>query len=99
MHIHDPLALIYTCIVGVLDRSVPQVLINREPLSHMTFDVELIGYSDAVVTELCRRLGQGWEMDGKGTPAGTSWKASVIMQFYMCILSTKTHSSQRRNIR
>lgn len=54
----------------MLDGCIPQVLINREPLSHMTFDVELIGYSDVIVAELCRRLGQGWEIEAKGLPAG-----------------------------
>lgn len=53
---------------GVLEGSVPQVLINREPLPHMRFDVELLGYSDAVVEELCCRLGEGWvkEVMGEG---------------------------------
>ncbi|EDO31684.1 predicted protein, partial [Nematostella vectensis] len=31
---------------------VPQILINREPLRHMTFDVELLGDCDAIVSEL-----------------------------------------------
>ncbi|GAA6107786.1 NAD-dependent protein deacetylase sirtuin-1 isoform X1 [Tachysurus ichikawai] len=36
---------------------VPQVLINREPLLHMNFDVELLGDCDVIVNELCHRLG------------------------------------------
>jgi len=39
---------------------VPQILINRENLSHMTFDVELLGDCDIIVQELCNRLGEGW---------------------------------------
>lgn len=39
---------------------VPQILINREPLSHMTFDVELLGDGDIIVNDLCKRLGEGW---------------------------------------
>lgn len=39
---------------------VPQILINREPLPHMTFDVELLGDCDVIVQELCHRLGQNW---------------------------------------
>ena len=46
---------------GLLDGSVPQILINREQLPHVSFDVELLGYSDAVVGELCHRLGPEWE--------------------------------------
>ena len=39
---------------------VPQVLINREPLRHMTFDVELLGDCDVIISELCQRLGGSW---------------------------------------
>lgn len=47
-------------LTGVLDDSVPQILINREPLPHVTFDIQLLGYSDTIVAELCRRLGREW---------------------------------------
>lgn len=40
---------------------VPQILINREPLRHLTFDVELLGDCDIIINELCRRLGRGWD--------------------------------------
>lgn len=36
------------------------MLINLEQLHHVSFDVELLGYSDGVVEELCRRLGKDW---------------------------------------
>ncbi|XP_039272808.2 uncharacterized protein LOC120347059 [Styela clava] len=36
---------------------VPQILINREPLPHVQFDVELLGDGDTIVAEICRRLG------------------------------------------
>jgi len=39
---------------------VPQILINREPLRHMRFDVELLGDCDVIVSELCQRLGGDW---------------------------------------
>ncbi|XP_070545508.1 NAD-dependent protein deacetylase sirtuin-1-like [Ptychodera flava] len=39
---------------------IPQILINREPLSHMTFDVELLGDCDGIINELCHRLGPGF---------------------------------------
>uniref|UniRef100_A0A914WIK0 NAD-dependent protein deacetylase sir-2.1 n=2 Tax=Plectus sambesii TaxID=2011161 RepID=A0A914WIK0_9BILA len=49
---------------------VPQVLINREPLSHCTMDVELLGNCDDIISELCLRLGgDEWT---KVPPAGTS---------------------------
>jgi len=40
-----------------LPSSVPQVLINREPLRHLNFDVELLGDCDVIVNELCHHLG------------------------------------------
>lgn len=39
---------------------MPQILINREPLRHLNFDVELLGDCDVIVNELCHRLGEGW---------------------------------------
>ena len=45
---------------GHVPPEVPQVLINREPLRHMTFDVELLGDCDVVISELCQRLGGSW---------------------------------------
>ncbi|XP_033103130.1 NAD-dependent protein deacetylase sirtuin-1-like [Anneissia japonica] len=47
-------------IPNMLPHDIPQILINREPLPHMTFDIELLGDSDIIVNELCRRLGDGW---------------------------------------
>lgn len=40
---------------------VPQVLINREQLPHLNFDVELLGDCDVIVNELCHRLGGDFE--------------------------------------
>lgn len=39
---------------------VPQVLINKEHLRNLNFDVELLGDCDTIVGELCRRLGDEW---------------------------------------
>ncbi|XP_074531748.1 NAD-dependent protein deacetylase sirtuin-1 isoform X2 [Halichoeres trimaculatus] len=40
---------------------VPQVLINREQLPHLNFDVELLGDCDVIVNEICHRLGGDFE--------------------------------------
>lgn len=45
-----PVALIPSSIPA----HVPQVLINLEPLSHLNFDVELLGESDVIIDHLCR---------------------------------------------
>ena len=39
---------------------MPQVLINREPLKQLNFDVELLGDCDIIIQELCKRLGPSW---------------------------------------
>lgn len=40
---------------------MPQVLINREQLPHLNFDVELLGDCDVIVNELCHQLGGQYE--------------------------------------
>jgi len=44
-------------IIEWLPPHIPQILINREVVAQPhRFDIELLGDSDAIVTELCRRL-------------------------------------------
>ncbi|XP_075331593.1 NAD-dependent protein deacetylase sirtuin-1 [Odontesthes bonariensis] len=52
-----PVALIPNSI----PHEVPQILINREPLPHLNFDVELLGDCDGIINELCHRLGGDFE--------------------------------------
>lgn len=37
-----------------LPAHVPQILINREPLPHCHFDVELLGDCDVIINHLCQ---------------------------------------------
>ena len=46
-----PVALIPSSV----DAKIPQILINREPLSHLTPDVQLLGDCDGIVNEICLR--------------------------------------------
>lgn len=46
-----PVALIPSAI----PEHVPQILINREPLAHLNFDVELLGDCDVIIKHLCQR--------------------------------------------
>ncbi|KAK3914061.1 NAD-dependent protein deacetylase sirtuin-1 [Frankliniella fusca] len=39
---------------------VPQILINREPLPHLRFDIELLGDGDVIINQLCHLLNEGW---------------------------------------
>lgn len=41
--------------------NVPQILINRESLSHRRFDTELLGECDVILEHICRLL--GWDVD------------------------------------
>ncbi|XP_046392841.1 NAD-dependent protein deacetylase sirtuin-1 [Ischnura elegans] len=52
-----PVALIPSSIPS----HVPQILINREQLRHLNFDVELLGDSDVIINQLCHMLGDGWK--------------------------------------
>ncbi|XP_068423986.1 NAD-dependent protein deacetylase sirtuin-1 isoform X2 [Clinocottus analis] len=52
-----PVALIPNSI----PHEVPQILINREQLPHLNFDVELLGDCDVIVNELCHRLSGDFE--------------------------------------
>lgn len=51
--------------VALIPRSVPadvpQILINREQLCHLEFDVELLGDSDTIINQLCHLLGGDWK--------------------------------------
>ncbi|KAK8084615.1 Sir2 family protein [Apiospora hydei] len=43
-----------------LPPNVPQIYISRDPVSHINFDIDLLGDCDVVVAELCRQL--GWNL-------------------------------------
>lgn len=63
--------------IDLIPPHIPQILINREPLNYMKgFDVRLLGYSDTVVSEICRRLGPSWMDDVQVTDS--SGKALIL---------------------
>ncbi|XP_071129385.1 NAD-dependent protein deacetylase sirtuin-1-like [Mytilus edulis] len=64
-----------------LPEDVPQILINREPLKHLNFDVELLGDCDAIVEELCKHL--NW--DNKS-------RSPLLHEISKCELKTPTSS-------
>ncbi|EHA56672.1 hypothetical protein MCOR27_004416 [Pyricularia oryzae] len=53
-------------LVPVLPANVPQIYISRDPVSHVHFDIDLLGDCDVVVAELCRRA--GWDLDHEMIP-------------------------------
>ncbi|CAO3633392.1 unnamed protein product [Mucor fragilis] len=57
-------------IMSQIPHSVPQILINRTPITHMTFDIQLLGDSDVIVPELCRML--NWDLRHPKLPGGSA---------------------------
>jgi len=55
-------------VVPFLPAHVPQLYISRTPVSHVNFDIDLLGDCDVVVAELCRRA--GWALDHEMVPEG-----------------------------
>lgn len=48
-------------IVPYLPAHIPQMYISMQPVSHVNFDIDLLGQCDVVITELCRRA--GWALN------------------------------------
>ncbi|KAI5284511.1 NAD-dependent histone deacetylase sir2, partial [Ascosphaera acerosa] len=46
--------------IGKIPPTVPQIFINRDPVDHLDFDIDMLGNCDTVVAELCRRA--GWDL-------------------------------------
>ncbi|KAI8149808.1 DHS-like NAD/FAD-binding domain-containing protein [Fennellomyces sp. T-0311] len=57
-------------IMTQVPHSVPQIVINRTPITHMTFDVQLLGDCDIIIPELCRML--GWDLRHHKLPGGSA---------------------------
>ncbi|KAH7161405.1 DHS-like NAD/FAD-binding domain-containing protein [Dactylonectria macrodidyma] len=55
-------------IVSWLPPHIPQLYISRQAVSHINFDIDLLGDCDVVVTELCRRL--DWPFKHEMVPKG-----------------------------
>ncbi|KAK5164856.1 NAD-dependent histone deacetylase sir2 [Saxophila tyrrhenica] len=49
-----------------LPKEVPHIYISREPVTHVNFDIQLLGNCDDVVVELARRA--GWELKHEMIP-------------------------------
>ncbi|KAK0163946.1 hypothetical protein PV328_002627 [Microctonus aethiopoides] len=61
-----PVALIPSSIPS----HVPQILINRESLPHLKFDVELLGDGDIIINQLCRLIQDEFEQ--------ICWKKEIL---------------------
>ena len=57
-------------IMTQIPHTVPQIVINRTPITHMTFDVQLLGDCDVIIPELCRML--NWDLRHHKLPGGSA---------------------------
>ncbi|KAI1118260.1 DHS-like NAD/FAD-binding domain-containing protein [Nemania sp. NC0429] len=55
-------------VVPFLPAHIPQIYISRTPVSHINFDIDLLGDCDVIVAELCRRA--GWALEHPMIPPG-----------------------------
>ncbi|KAI1310720.1 DHS-like NAD/FAD-binding domain-containing protein [Xylaria venustula] len=62
-------------VVPFLPAHIPQIYISRTPVSHINFDIDLLGDCDVVVAELCRRA--GWDLDHPMVPPQQKIKISL----------------------
>ena len=54
---------------------MPQLYISRTPVSHVDFDVDLLGDCDVIVAELCRRA--GWNLVHEMVPPDRSVRVEL----------------------
>ncbi|KAJ2378913.1 NAD-dependent histone deacetylase sir2, partial [Coemansia sp. RSA 2607] len=57
-------------IMGYLPHTVPQIVINKTPILHLNFDVQLLGDADDIVAYLAKQC--GWELRHKRIAGGSS---------------------------
>ncbi|KAI0966175.1 DHS-like NAD/FAD-binding domain-containing protein [Xylaria arbuscula] len=62
-------------VVPFLPAHIPQIYISRTPVTHINFDIDLLGDCDVVVAELCRRA--GWDLNHPMVPPQQKIKISL----------------------
>lgn len=62
-------------VVPFLPPHIPQIYISRTPVSHVNFDIDLLGDCDVVVSELCKRA--GWDLKHEMIPEGQVIKTEL----------------------
>jgi len=76
-------------VVPFLPPNIPQIYISRTPVSHVNFDIDLLGDCDIVVSELCRRA--GWDLDHEMVPEGQVIKVELAEGFASRHVFTQVH--------
>ncbi|KAI1159642.1 DHS-like NAD/FAD-binding domain-containing protein [Nemania serpens] len=62
-------------VVPFLPAHIPQIYISRTPVSHINFDIDLLGDCDVIVAELCRRA--GWHLEHPMIPPNQKVKIKL----------------------
>lgn len=63
-------------VVAYLPSDVPQIQINRDPVGHLAFDIDLLGECDVVISALCKAL--GWELEHEMIPKDQKIDISAV---------------------
>jgi NAD-dependent histone deacetylase SIR2 len=66
-------------VIPYLPANIPQMYISRTPVSHVNFDIDMLGDCDVVVAELCRRA--GWDLRHEMIPEEQEVKVELIDGF------------------
>ncbi|KAL3420727.1 NAD-dependent protein deacetylase hst1 [Phlyctema vagabunda] len=65
-------------VIPYLPAHIPQMYISKTPVSHVNFDIDMLGECDVIVAELCRRA--GWELNHEMIPKDQENKITVSVQ-------------------
>jgi len=76
-------------VVPFLPANIPQIYISRTPVSHVNFDIDLLGDCDIVVSELCRRA--GWNLDHEMVPKGQVVDVATVEGYESRHVFTQTY--------
>ncbi|RAL63759.1 hypothetical protein DID88_003405 [Monilinia fructigena] len=66
-------------VVAYLPSDVPQIQINRDPVGHLAFDIDLLGECDVVISALCKAL--GWDLEHEMIPKDQKIDISSVPGF------------------
>ncbi|KAL1901890.1 NAD-dependent histone deacetylase sir2 [Sporothrix stenoceras] len=66
-------------VVPFMPPHVPAIYVSRTPVSHINFDIDLLGDCDVVVSELCRRA--GWDFQHEMIPPNQQITVDTVVGF------------------
>ena len=81
-------------VVPYLPPHIPQIYISRTPVSHVNFDIDLLGDCDVVVAELCRRA--GWELKHEMIPDDQIVEIELAEGYESRHIFTQVHPPPRK---